>query len=65
MEKQNLIRRALSSPAGFDRLAGILEEETFESRSAAVRRVCEAFGFFDARGRPQISGCLSAPSRSG
>ena len=60
MEKQNLIRRALSSPAGFDRLAGILEEETFESRSAAVRRVCEAFGFFDARGRPQISGCLSA-----
>ena len=62
MEKQSLIRRTLSSPAGFARLAGILEGEEFECRSAAGRRVCEAFGFFDARRRPQLTGCLSALS---
>ena len=60
MEKQSLIRRTLSSPAGFERLAGALEDGKFETRSAAGRGVCEAFGFFDAHGRPQLSSCLSA-----
>ena len=59
MEKQSLIRRPLSSPAGFERLSAILEGEAFENRSAAVRRVCEAFGFLDARGPPQASSCRS------
>ncbi|MDE0253722.1 MAG: hypothetical protein OYG32_02910, partial [Rhodospirillaceae bacterium] len=59
MEKQSPVRRALASPGGFARLAGILEDEKFENRSAAGRRVCEAFGFLDARGRPQLTGCLS------
>ena len=52
MEKQSLIRRTLSSPAGFERLSGILEGEAFENRSAAVRRVCDSLGILDARGRP-------------
>ena len=60
MEKQSPVRRTLASPGGFARLAGILEDGKFESRSAAGRRVCEAFGFLDARGRPQLTGCLSA-----
>ena len=44
MEKQSLIRRTLSSPAGFERLSGILEGEAFENRSAAVRRVSPRSG---------------------
>ncbi|MCY4462545.1 MAG: IS4 family transposase [Albidovulum sp.] len=60
MEKQNLIRRTQSSPAGFERLPAILEGEAFENRSATVRRrVCDAFGFLDARGRSRDSSCLS------
>ncbi|MCY4463522.1 MAG: hypothetical protein OXC26_24485 [Albidovulum sp.] len=52
MEKQSLIRRTLSSPAGFERLSGIPEGEAFENRSAAVRHVCDSLGILDARGRP-------------
>ena len=64
MEKRSPVRRARSSPASIGRLAVVPEGERFETRSAAARGVCGAFGFFDARGRPRLAGRLSAPAAS-
>ena len=37
-----------------------MKTETFPHRTALADRVCAAFGFHDARGRAQRSGCLKA-----
>ena len=42
------------------RIASILSQERFDSRSALGRRICEEFSFADARGRPQLAGCMKA-----
>ncbi len=60
MLPQNQIRRTLSDSACCDRIARILSQETFESRTAAGRRICAEFGFVDSRGRLQLAGCLKA-----
>ena len=41
-------------------MAAILSRERFDSRSALGRRVCAEFAFTDARGRPQLAGCMKA-----
>ena len=41
-------------------IASILSQERFDSRSALGRRICEEFSFADARGRPQLAGCMKA-----
>ena len=60
MFAQNQISRTLSDAAAQARIAGILSQESFVSRHAVGRRLCDEFGFFDARGRAQLAGCLKA-----
>ena len=57
---QSLISRTLRGEAARSRIAGILSQESFDSRRALGRRVCEEFSFFDVRGRPQLAGCMKA-----
>ena len=57
---QSQIIRTLRDEASIARLASILSGESFDSRSALGRRVCEEFSFFDARGRPRLAGCMKA-----
>ena len=56
------ISRTLRDEAAVARIASMLSCEQFDSRSALGRRVCEEFSFADARGRPQLAGCLKALS---
>ena len=57
---QNQIHRTLSEADSLSRVGRILSEADGDSRSAIGRRVCEAFGFSDGRGRPQLAGCMKA-----
>ncbi len=50
----------MSSPAGLVRLQSILHESGAVHRTALEMHVCAAFGFMNARGQPQRSGCLKA-----
>ena len=60
MYQQHCILETLTSEAGAARVAALMSAETFPSRTAAGRRVCEAFGFRDAGGRLQQAGCVKA-----
>ncbi len=57
---QSQISRTLREEAAVSRIALILSRESFDSRSALGRRVCEEFSFKDALGRPQLAGCMKA-----
>ena len=57
---QSQISRTLRDEAAVARIASILSQERFDSRSALGRRICEEFSFADARGRPQLAGCMKA-----
>ena len=57
---QSQISRTLRDEASVARVASILSRERFDSRSALGRRICEEFSFTDARGRPQLAGCMKA-----
>jgi len=57
---QHQIKRTLSSPEGLVRLQSILHESGAVHRTALAMQVCSAFGFMNARGQPQRSGCLKA-----
>ena len=58
MVVQNQIKRTLSRE--LDRLQAVMRREKFAHRTALADRVCSEFGFHDARGRAQRSGCLKA-----
>ena len=60
MKTQNLIKRTLSEPASIECICGLLEGNQIVHRNKLAELVCEQFGFFDARGREQRSGCLKA-----
>ncbi len=53
---------ALSLAEGMQMLSSILAQPE-ASRAEVGRRVCDAFGFFDPHGRPQVTSCLSALCR--
>ena len=57
---QSQISRTLRDEAAVTRIASILSQERFDSRSALGRRICKEFSFADARGRPQLAGCMKA-----
>jgi len=57
---QNQIKRTLSSPANTDYVRQLLESEDIGHRTDLAKRLCEQFGFYDAGGRIQISGCVKA-----
>ena len=63
MYVQSQIYSQLSSAQGIEQVQILLSSNEFESRSAVGRAVCKKFGFRDARGRFQISGCLKALRR--
>ena len=46
--------------ASVPRVSALLRERRDLGRNATARRVCEAFGFLDARGRVQQASCLKA-----
>ena len=60
MKTQNLIKRTLSEPASIECICGLLEGNQIVHRNKLAELVCEQFGFYDARGREQRSGCLKA-----
>ncbi len=60
MHEQNQVASTLASPDGMNRLQDLLAQAGSASRTEMGRRVCQAFGFHDARGRPQLAGCMKA-----
>ena len=60
MQLQNRILQTLRAPEAQARLERIVAQSTCESRAALAREVCAQFGFIDARGSAQLTGCLKA-----
>ena len=60
MRTQSQILHTLRAPEAEARLEPIVAHGAFESRTALAREVCAQFGFVDARGSAQITGCLKA-----
>ena len=60
MNPQNQIKRTLSEPTSIEYVCDFLERNDTLNRSGVAARVCEHFGFYDARGQEQHSGCLKA-----
>ena len=60
MNTQNQIKRTLSEPSNIKRVRGVLESNESLHRSGLAALICEQFGFYDARGQEQKSGCLKA-----
>ena len=57
---QNQIKGTLSTPANTEYIRCLLENEDILHRTDLATRVCKQFGFYDARGQIQISGCVKA-----
>ena len=60
MQFQSQILQTLRAPSAQARLAPIVAQDAGESRAALGREVCAQFGFVDARGTAQLTGCLKA-----
>ena len=60
MRLQSQILQTLRAPEAGSRLESIVAQGAFESRAALGRKVCAQFGFLDARGTAQLTGCLKA-----
>ena len=60
MHVQHQIKRTLLDASALEQVRALAREDGVAHRSALAQRVCERFGFIDARGRPQRSGCSKA-----
>ena len=60
MESQSEIKRRLSEPEALAEICALLSRGEEQRRTEVARRLCERFGFYDARGRAQTAGCLKA-----
>ena len=60
VDAQHQIARSLKAPGARERVEAMVRENGQLHRTGLARRVCEEFGFFDARGRAQVGGCLVA-----
>ena len=58
MYRQHQIHRTLTSSEGVSCIQRLLAEKQLSTRTAVGRRVCQEFGFYDARGRQQLASCL-------
>ena len=58
MKVQNQIKRVLSEHSSIEIIRGLLSEDADAYRSVFADAVCQHFGFYDARGRVQRSGCI-------
>lgn len=57
---QNQIKRRLAESESIGYVRGLLESQAIAHRTELAAHVCERFGFYDARGRAQLAGCLKA-----
>jgi hypothetical protein len=60
VEVQHQLKRTLCAPQALERVRALIDGTSDVHRTALAERVCAAFGFIDARGRAQRSGCLKA-----
>ena len=60
MEVQSQIKRTLSEQNSIEIIRGFLSEDVDACRSTFADAVCRRFGFYDARGGVQRSGCIKA-----
>ena len=60
MYEQHRIPCTLSNPASLARVKALVAAAGSASRMEIGRRVCQLFGFLDARGQPQLASCLRA-----
>ena len=60
VEVQNQIKRVLSEQNSIESIGRLLRENVYAYRSTFADAVCQQFGFYDARGRVQRSGCIKA-----
>ena len=60
MDVQHQIRHRLARPSAVHHITEVLDAGDIPHRTALAERLCADFGFRDARGRPQVSTCLSA-----
>ena len=60
MHVQHQIKRNLSTPAAWARIEALQRGDAELHRTGLAGLLCEEFGFHDARGRAQTSGCLAA-----
>lgn len=60
MHQQNQIKRTLALPDSIEVVRTLLESQSHKNRASVSRAVCHHFNFSDARGRPQIGGCVKA-----
>ena len=62
MESQHHIKRTLSGAIAIAEISDILAQGEVKHRTDLARGLCERHKFYDARGRPQLPGCLKALS---
>lgn len=60
MKTQNQIKRTLSGGEQIEYIRKLLENKGVRHRNELAARVCEHFGFYDARGKMQLGGCVKA-----
>jgi hypothetical protein len=60
VEVQHQIKRTLCKPSAIAQIRALAQHTAGCHRTALAERVCAEFGFVDARGRAQRSGCLKA-----
>lgn len=60
MLQQNQIKRTLALPDSIEVVRTLLNSQSHKNRAALSKAVCLHFSFHDARGRPQVGGCVKA-----
>lgn len=60
MHQQNQIKRTLALPDSIEVVRTLLNSQSHKNRASLCKAVCLHFSFHDARGRPQIGGCVKA-----
>ena len=60
MHQQNQIKRTLDLPKSIEVVRPLLNSQAHKNRASLSKTVCQHFNFHDARGRPQIGGCVKA-----
>lgn len=60
MQAQTQIKRTLAEPDSIEIVRGLLNQSAYTYRSTFADAVCQHFGFHDALGRVQRSGCILA-----
>ncbi|MBK7051621.1 MAG: hypothetical protein IPH54_13200 [Rhodoferax sp.] len=60
MHQQNQIKRTLALPDSIEVVRACSTQKLTKIRASVSKAVCQHFNFSDARGRPQIGGCVKA-----